>query len=161
MISIDRRFTMNDQSSLPILLGSHVEVDLIDTAGEIEHREFTIVAEKQADFRIGLLGENSPLGRALLGRYIGEVLQYHIGDLREVRILAVRKETEPVNGESAEKRRATVQEAENQSEIISQLIFATARGSKWGEYDVDVDKLLYRTQEHKDDQSKQAPDDKV
>jgi len=133
---------MKAASSLPILLGNHVEVELVDTAGEIERREFTIVAEKQADFRAGLLGENSPLGRALLGRYTGEVIPYRIGDLNEVRILAVTRLTGPVSGESAEKRRATVQEAANQSEIISQLIFATARGSKWGEYDVDVDKLL-------------------
>jgi len=150
--------TMKDEPALPILLGYHVEVELVDSAGEIERREFTIVAEKQADFRAGLLGENSPLGRALLGRRDGEVIPYTVGDLREVRILAVTKVTGPISGESAEKRRATVQEAANQSEIISQLIFATARGSKWGEYDVDVDKLLNSAQDHEDDQNEQTPE---
>jgi hypothetical protein len=146
---------MIDESSFPILLGYHVEVELIDIAGEIERREFTIVAEKQADVRAGLLGENSLLGRALLGRAAGEVIPYTVGDLQEVRILAVAKVSEPISGESAEKRRATVQEAANQSEIISQLIFATARGSKWGEYDVDVDKLLRRAgdKDNKEDES--------
>jgi len=149
---------MVEETALPILLGYHVEVELVDSAGGIEHREFTIVAEKQADFRAGLLGENSPLGHALLGRRAGEVFPYLVGDLREVRILGVTKITGPISGESAEKRRATVQEAANQSEIISQLIFATARGSKWGEYDVDVDKLLNRARDHEDDQNDQAPD---
>jgi hypothetical protein len=149
---------MKDGPSLPILLGYHVEVDLVDSDGEIERREFTIVAERQADFRTGLLGENSPLGHALLGRYSGEVIPYQVGDLREVRILTVAKVTEPISGESAEKRRATVQEAANQSEIISQLIFATARGSKWGEYDVDVDKLLNQAQDHENDPNEQSPE---
>ena len=148
---------MKDESTLPILLGHHVEVELVDSAGEVEHREFTLVAEKQADFRAGLLGENSPLGRALLGRRAGEVIPYTVGDLQEVRILAVTKPGMPVSGESAEKRRATVQEAVNQSEIISQLIFATARGSKWGEYDVDVDKLLHQAQDQESDPDHTAP----
>jgi len=147
---------MKENSALPILLGYHVEVDLVDTSGEIERREFTIVAEKQADFRAGLLGENSPLGRALLGRHEGEVIPYAVGDLREVRILEATKVTGPISGESAEKRRATVQEAANQSEVISQLIFATARGSKWGEYDVDVDKLLNQPQDLQDNSSEQT-----
>ena len=150
---------MKEESSLPILLGCHVTVELVDSTGEIEHREFTLVAEKQADFRTGLLGEKSPLGRALLGRRAGEVIPYQVGDLRAVRILEVSKATGPVSGESADKRRATVQEAANQSEIINQLIFATARGSKWGEYDVDVDKLLNQTQDHEIDQDEQGPQD--
>ena len=146
---------MREEPSFPILLGYHVEVELVDISGESERREFTIVAEKQADFRAGLLGENSPLGRALLGRHAGEVIPYTVGDLQEVRILAVAKVSEPISGELAEKRRATVQEAANQSEIISQLIFATARGSKWGEYDVDVDKLLNRAGDN-DDQNDES-----
>jgi hypothetical protein len=142
---------MSETSSLPVLLGSHITIELVDSFGETEQREFTIVTERQADFRAGMLGENAPLGRALLGHHTGELLPYKVGDLLEVRILAVTKITEPISGESAERRRATVQEAVNQSEIISQLIFATARGSKWGEYDVDVDKLLGRDDDAKED----------
>jgi len=144
---------MNEPPSFPILLGTHVIVELVDSTGEIERREFTIVAEKQADFRAGLLSENTPLSRAILGRRAGERIPYEVGELQEVRILAVTKINDPINGEYAEKRRAIVREAENQSEIISQLIFATARGSKWGEYDVDVDKLLNRTEDNDDDRS--------
>ena len=144
---------MKETPSFPILLGTHVFVELVDSTGEIEQREFTIVAEKQADIRAGLLSENTPLGHAILGRRAGESIPYAVGDLQEVRILEVTKITDPISGEYAEKRRATVQEAENQSEIISQLIFATACGSKWGEYDVDVDKLLNRTEDNDDNRS--------
>jgi hypothetical protein len=135
---------MSESPLLPVLLGSRVDLELVDTTGEVERRQFTVVAEKQADFRAGLLGENTPLARVLLGRHAGEVIPYRVGDLHEVRILTVTKTSAPISGDSAEKRRSIVQEAANQSEIISQLIFATARGSKWGEYDVDVDKLLNR-----------------
>ena len=133
---------MSEGNPFPILLGSRVTVDLIDVEDDVERREFIIVAEEQADFKSGLLGERTPLGRALLGRRAGELVAYPVGDLKAVRILGVVKTNMPVSGEAAEKRRSIVQEAANQAEIISQLIFATARGSKWGEYDVDVDKLL-------------------
>ena len=151
---------MVESPSIPILIGYQVDVELVDSGGEIERRQFTIVAEKQADFRSGLLGENSPLGRALLGRRAGEVIPYRVGDLKEVRILNVSKPSGPISGDSADKRRATVQEAANQSEIISQLIFATARGSKWGEYDVDVDKLLSRPEQEDDKPKEQPSEDK-
>lgn len=150
---------MSEMPNPPILLGSHITVELVDAAGEIERREFTIVADQQADFRAGLLGESAPLARAVLGRRAGERVPYTVGDLREVRILSVLKTTTPISGESAEKRRAEVQEAANQSEIISQLIFATARGSKWGDYDVDVDKLLKRAPEENQESSKKPGND--
>lgn len=44
--------------------------------------------------------------------------------------------------EAAEQRRRAVRKAAAQSEITSQMIFATASGSKWGEYDVDVEKWI-------------------
>ena len=150
---------MVESPSVPILIGCQVDIELVDSSGEIERRQFTIVAEKQADFRAGLLGENSPLGHALLGRRAGDVFPYRVGDLQEVRILRVAKPSGPISGESADKRRATVQEAANQSEIISQLIFATARGSKWGEYDVDVDKLLGKPDQDENNPDEQPPDD--
>jgi hypothetical protein len=131
---------MNAQSP-PILLGCRVVVDLVDAAGETERREFTLVSEQQADFKAGLLGESTPLGRALLGRRPGEAIPYRVGDLREVQIVAVEAGV-GTSSEAADKRRAAVQKAKDQSEITSQMIFATARGSKWGEYDVDIEKLM-------------------
>jgi hypothetical protein len=125
-----------------ISLHCRVAVELVDSSGEVEQREFTLVTVKQADFKSGLLDENTPLGHALLGHCAGEVVAYTLGDLREVRILSVVNGEEAIPADAAEKRRADVQKAVAQSEITNQMIFSTASGSKWGDYDVDVDKLL-------------------
>ena len=129
-------------SPQPISLNCRVLVELVDTNGGVEQREFSIVAAKQADFKSGLLDENTPLGQLLLGRHAGETIPYPVGDLKEVRILAVQAGAGAISSEAAVKRRADVQKAAAQSEITNQMIFSTASGSKWGDYDVDVDKLL-------------------
>lgn len=127
-------------------------VELIDGSGAAEQVTFTLVESKQADFKSGLLDENAPLGRALIGHRAGEILPYAVGDLKEVRILSVeRSETAPLN--AAEKRRQTVRDAEAQAEIINQLNFATASGSKWGDYDVDVNKLMEQRQKKADEEA--------
>ena len=134
---------MQSNPNLPrILLNSRVLVELVDSSGEAEQREFTLVTGRQADFKSGLLDENTPLGQALLGHRAGEVIPYAQGDLREVRILRVAGADGSVSSEAAQKRRADVQKAEAQSEITNQMIFSTASGSKWGDYDVDMDKLM-------------------
>jgi hypothetical protein len=135
-----------DDAPSVIRLHCRVQVDLIDLSGEIERREFTLATRKQADFNSGLLDENAPLGQALLGHHAGEVIPYQVGDLKEVHILSVAYAEEPVSSEAAEKRRAAVQKATAQSEITNQMIFSTASGSKWGDYDVDIDKLLEEEQ---------------
>ena len=126
----------------PISLNCRVQVELVTESGEAEAREFSIVAARQADLKSGLLGENTPLGLLLLGRHAGETLPYRVGDLTEVRILAVQAGAVRIPSDAAAKRRQNVQKAVAQSEITNQMIFATASGSKWGDYDVDVDKLL-------------------
>ncbi len=133
---------MDTPQSPPISLHSRVTVELVDASGQAERGEFTLVTSKRADLRSGLLDEATPLGRALLGRRAGETVPYAVGDLREVRILSVESGKAEVSPEAAQKRRAAVRKAEQQSEITSQMIFSTASGSKWGDYEVDVDKLL-------------------
>ena len=129
-------------SPQPISLNCRVQVELVDLSGEAEPREFTIVSARQADSKSGLLDENAPLGQLLLGRQAGETIPYRVGDLAEVRILAVQAGEGSISSDAAVKRRADVQKAAAQSEITNQMIFATASGSKWGDYDVDVDKLM-------------------
>ena len=129
-------------SSPPISLNSRVLLELVDVSGQAEQREFRLVPAEQADLKSGLLDENSPLGQTLLGHHAGQNLPYRAGDLKEVHILAVRSGEESVPSEAADKRRKAVQKASAQSEITNQMIFSTASGSKWGDYDVDVDKLL-------------------
>jgi hypothetical protein len=134
---------MGSNDSFPLIsLNCRVLVELVDSSGQAEQREFTLVTGKQADFKSGLLDENTPLGRALLGHRAGETIPYQAGDLTEVRILEVESGDGSITSDAAEKRRADVQKAAAQSEITNQMIFSTASGSKWGDYDVDVDKLL-------------------
>ena len=129
-------------SPYPISLNCRVLVELVDSSGGVERREFTLVGTRQADFKSGLLDENTPLGRLLLGHHAGETIPYRVGDLTEVRILAVQAGDASISSDAAAKRRAAVRKAAAQSEITNQMIFATASGSKWGDYNVDVDKLL-------------------
>ena len=146
-----------DIENIPIARHSKVLVELIDLSGVVEQVRFTLVESKQADFNSGLLDENTPLGRALISRQAGEVIPYAVGDLKEVRILSVeRGGTAGDSSDAAEKRRGTVRKAAAQSEIINQLIFATASGSKWGDYDVDVEKLM--DQRQKKGEEDETPD---
>lgn len=131
-----------NEAQQAVSLNCRVTVELVDSSGEAEKRAFTLVTAREADFKSGLLDENTPLGQALLGHHAGEVLQYEVGDLRAVRILGVESGQGDVSPEAARKRRAAVRKAEAQSEITNQMIFATASGSKWGDYDVNVDKLM-------------------
>jgi hypothetical protein len=145
-------------SAIPIEAGCLVLVELIDSTGEAEQRAFTLVASERADFKSGLLDESAPLGRALLGRFAGQTIPYRQGDLKEVRILSVERAEGSVSGEAAGKRRADVKKAEAQSEITNQMIFASASGSKWGDYEVNMDKLLEEqknTEEKKNEEGKE------
>jgi len=125
-----------------VTLNSRVKVALVDSTGQTEEMEFTLVTARQADLKSGLLDENAPLGRALMGRSLGDRIPYALGDLREVRILELESSEAAISPEAAQKRRADVKKAAAQSEITNQMIFATASGSKWGDYDVNVDKLM-------------------
>lgn len=134
---------------------SKVFVELVDASGVAEQVTFTLVESKQADFKSGLLDENTPLGRALIGHRTGDVVPYTVGDLKEVHILSVER-WEPAARDAAEKRREAVRKAEAHSEIINQLNFATASGSKWGDYEVDVDKLMDQQPKKEDGETPDA-----
>ena len=140
-----------DTSPLPITTGCRATLELISYLGEVETLTLTLVEDRQADLKAGLLSLRAPLGRAIYGKTAGVTVPYLVGDLRQVRILAVEPPGAPVDASAADARRRAVEQAEAASEITSQLIFATARGSKWGEYDVDLDKLLG------DDTQRQTP----
>jgi hypothetical protein len=147
--------SMESNANAPqIALHCRVLVELVDSNGGVEQREFTIVHAKLADFKSGLLDENTPLGHALMGHGAGEKIPYQAGDLIEVRILAIADGEASLSSEAAEERRADVQKAAAQSEITNQMIFSTASGSKWGDYEVDMDKLL------KDADKKTSPPEK-
>jgi hypothetical protein len=131
-----------DADNIAITRNTHVTVELVESSGVTEKWEFTLVSTEQADFKSGLLDENTPMGKVLEGHRAGDVVAYSQGDLKEIRILSVGSGEGNIRSDAADKRRADVQKAEAHSEITNQMIFSTASGSKWGEYDVDVDKLL-------------------
>jgi len=132
----------SNEQTLRIGLNYRVLVELVDPSGDSDRREFILVNAKQADIKSSLLGENTPLGRALIGHCAGEVIPYEVGDLQEIRILTVARLDGSDLPDAAGERRAAVRKAAAQSEITNQMIFSTASGSKWGDYEVDMDKLL-------------------
>jgi hypothetical protein len=115
----------------------HVEIELTDQEGENERLSFDIVPEEQADFYSGLLGENTPLARAILGQRAGSQVYYEAAGICRVRILAVRPIQSPASGEAADRRKTAVEQAIKQVERTNALIFATTVEGKWGEYDAD------------------------
>jgi len=131
-----------ESEKITIARYSKIQIEFVDVSGVVEQAEYTLVESKHADLKSGLLDENTPLARALIGHQAGEVIPYTAGDLTEVRILSVEHVEAEASLGAAEKRRETVRKAEAQSEFINQLNFATASGSKWGDYDVDVEKLM-------------------
>ena len=140
-----------EAGNVPITRGSKVSIELVDRSDGVEQMEFTLVESKHADLKSGLLDENAPLARVLIQHRAGETLPYLAGDLKEVRILSVRQVDVGAATDAAEKRREIVRKAETQSEIINQLNFATASGSKWGDYDVDVEKLMEQQSKKEED----------
>ena len=119
----------------PVAVGTHVEVELIDEAGVNERLEFDLVPDKQADFANGFLGESTPLAQAILGQTAGSVVAYRVGDVAMVSVLTVTLEGRLPVEDVAAKRQAVIQQVVAESDRISDMVFALAVGSKWGDYD--------------------------
>jgi hypothetical protein len=60
---------------------------------------------------------------------------YQVGDAVEVRILSVTPGVRAPSDDVAAKRQAVIQQARAHSDLISDMTFALAVGSKWGDYD--------------------------
>ncbi len=76
-----------DAHSQVVVLGSRVSV--VEDGSEPE--EFRVVGSAEADPSAGLISNESPLGRALLGRKVGELAQVETpdGSTVQFRILAI------------------------------------------------------------------------
>lgn len=120
---------------LPVALGMHVQVELIEESGASESLAFDVVQDAQADFAHGFLGIGTPLGQAILGQSAGSSVPYHMGDVVQVRILSVTQSVRAPSDDVAAKRQAVIQEAVAQSDRLVDMTFALAVGSKWGDYD--------------------------
>ncbi len=120
---------------IPVAIGTHVEVELIDESGAGELLTVDIVPDSQADFSSGFLGAGTLLARAILGQLPGSVVPYRVGELLQVRILKVAPHASAPPADMEAKRQAVIQKAIAQSELVSDMAFALAVGSKWGDYD--------------------------
>jgi hypothetical protein len=121
--------------SRPVAVGTHVEVELIDEAGASERLALDLVPDNQADFANGFLGVGTPLAQAILGQIAGCVVSYRKGDVVKVSILNVTTDAHAPSEDVAAKRQAVIQQVVAESERISDMVFALAVGSKWGDYD--------------------------
>jgi hypothetical protein len=97
-----------------------------------------VVADNAADFDHGLLGENTPLARAILGKQAGAVIPYRAGDIVEVRVLSVSAAENAQPTDLSERREEVTQKAIQDSDRTSLVIYASSMNSKWGEYDPGV-----------------------
>jgi len=126
---------MSQESLLTIALGTHVEVELIDESGASEQLAFDLVPDERADFANGFLGVGTPLAQAILGKAAGESVAYRLGDVVSVRVVVVTPAARVQEEDVAAKRQAVIQQVVAESERISDMVFALAVGSKWGDYD--------------------------
>jgi hypothetical protein len=114
-----------------VALGRHVEVELVDRDGACERLVLDVVPEKKADFAAGFLGAETPLAKAIAGRRAGVSVPYHVGDLREVRIISVAPAQRAPEEEAAD-HDAILQKAISQSEQAEAARFSLTVDLKWG-----------------------------
>jgi hypothetical protein len=126
---------MSPANALTVALGTHVEVELVDEHGASEPLAFDLVPDEQADFASGFLGAGTPLAQAIWGKCAGDVVTYRLGDVVSVRVVKVMTAERVQEEDVAAKRQAVIRQAVAESERISDMVFALAVGSKWGDYD--------------------------
>ncbi len=125
---------MDHQAGI-VSLGSHVEVELVSKTGQRERLAFDLVSDRDADFASGLLSENTPLARAILGQTAGQSVPYRQGDLVEVKILSVAESKRSPSENAAAQREEKMRQALSQADLSNAISFALTFDSKWGDYD--------------------------
>ncbi len=126
-----------NQPASQVGLGSHVEIDLIDEKGHAERMAFDLVPVQRGDMGRGLVSADAPLGKAVRGKFVGALIPYAMGDIRQIRIVSVAP-AQIAAAVDAEARRATVlQKALDDAERTNAQMFASSFSGKWGDYDPD------------------------
>ena len=120
-------------------LGAYVEVELIDERGNREPMRFDIVREEHADLDRDRLGVQTPLAKALIGKRVGALIPYRMGDIRQVRIVSVRPSQATTLENMEEQRQAQLQKALDAVERTNAEVFAASYTGKWGDYDLRND----------------------
>ncbi len=127
---------MNPEKDL-IAVGSQVEIELTDRAGNKERLSIAIVRDEFADFAHGFISENTPLAKALLGERAGSVIPYLKDDIFSIHILSASTAPNQPPKDAAEKRQANLRKAIRQVEDTNAMVFASSFSGKWGDYDPD------------------------
>jgi transcription elongation factor GreA len=71
-----------------VVFGSTVDLEDIDAGNQVVYQ---IVGDDEADLKSGKISLNSPVARALIGKYAGDVAEVHTpGGVREYEVLDVR-----------------------------------------------------------------------
>lgn len=122
-------------TSLPVGIGAHVELELIDEHGRGESLAVDIVKAQSADLAQGFLGANTPLAKALRGQTAGSEVAYVMGDIRRVRIVSVTVAQSTAPDDARQRREAVLQKALSDAERTNAEIFASSFSGKWGDYD--------------------------
>jgi hypothetical protein len=126
-----------DRQQMIISIGCHVELNLLDRAGNKDRLEIDIVADESADFSQGFLGESTPLAKVLMGEKAGNVIPYLKDDILAIEILTVVPSTVEPPVDVQEKRRSMMNKAIREVEHTSAVVFASSFSGKWGDYDPD------------------------
>ena len=126
---------MTPESPLTARGGRHVELEIRYEDGEVETLSLDIVADAAADFTRGMLGESTPLAKAIAGQGAGSSLAYRAGDALEVRILAVTAQLSNQPVDLTGRRQETERKARRHSDQTNLIIFASSVNNKWGDYD--------------------------
>lgn len=124
------------ESPTQVGIGCLVAVELIDQQGNREPLTFTLVREQAADLDQKLLGANTPLAKAILGKFVGRVVPYKMGDIQSVRIVSVQPAPSVDVAEIAARREAVLQKALAAAERTNAEMFAASYDGKWGDYNL-------------------------
>ena len=120
-------------------LGAYVEVELIDERGNREPMRFDIVREEHADLDRDRLGVQTPLAKALIGKRVGALIPYRMGDIRQVQIMSVRPSQATTLENTEAQRQAQLQKALDTVERTNAEVFAASYTGKWGDYELRND----------------------
>jgi hypothetical protein len=135
MTSPERRENSPTAAPLPVGIGVHVELVLIDAQGNRESLAVDIVKAQAADLAQGFLGANTPLAKAIRGQTAGSEVPYSMGDIRRVRIVRVTLAETLAPTDAKNRREAVLQKALSDAERTNAEIFASSFSGKWGDYD--------------------------
>jgi transcription elongation factor GreA len=73
-----------------IVFGATLDLEELTNGEKVRYQ---IVGDDEADIKLGLVSISSPLARALIGKYAGDVVEVHApGGMREYEVLHVRYE---------------------------------------------------------------------